>query len=463
MPRTNYSVTLRNLLDAGLLQDGEELVCEPSRGTGAFHYARLTRDGMIDHEGNAYANPSRWAVALAAGAARNGWIYVFARGKQLSEYRDAFQNAAVGQTNRPAQNSSPKSFSEAYRQAQLAQGAGKDRPMTPQKRTTLRDLIDAELLQVGEELVFEPSKGAPLASGSLSYNGSIDHNGRYFDTPSSWAKSITGREHNGWICVFARGKPLSEYRDAHLKATAETSTLPRGRRTQSATRAYRLAQLAEGGNEPNHDAHANIDSPAPMPPRISVEYATRADIDVLRTEINALQAQIADAPMTPFAAPNIGGLGISETLLDRVLNLSSYQFEHLVGEFLKAKGFSNVEVTQRSQDGGIDGHCEMPFLNLRVAFQAKRWQRGNNVGSKPVQELQGAIMFRGFDRGLLVTTSDFSPAAKGLLEETPQAQITLVNGDELVRQLIALGLGVKTSSVVRQELDDGFFDDLKRS
>lgn len=65
-----------------------------------------------------------------------------------------------------------------------------------------------------------------------------------------------------------------------------------------------------------------------------------------------------------------------------------------------------------------------------------------------------------FDRGLFITTSDYTPAARGWVEEV-DAQLTLINGDELMKEMLDLGLGVKAVTVVKHEVDEGFFADLE--
>ena len=151
---------------------------------------------------------------------------------------------------------------------------------------------------------------------------------------------------------------------------------------------------------------------------------------------------------------------IARSLLERLRRLSPDQFEILVGEYLKAKGFSDVQVTGKSYDGGIDGHCSIPFINVKVVFQAKRYAANNSVGVEPVQRLQGS-MSGGYDRGVFVTTSTFTSTAVGWIDEA-QAQVTLIDGEELVRQMIDLGIGVRTIPVVRHEVDEGFFADLEK-
>ncbi|MXY46193.1 MAG: restriction endonuclease [Chloroflexi bacterium] len=167
------------------------------------------------------------------------------------------------------------------------------------------------------------------------------------------------------------------------------------------------------------------------------------------------------ASMNPTVEPSDSGDedSLANHILERLRQLSPDQFEVLVGEYMKAKGFSDVQVTGKSYDGGIDGYCAVPFINVKVAFQAKRYAAGNSVGIDPVQRLQGSVS-GGYDRGVFITTSSFTSTAIGWVEEA-QAQITLIDGDELVRQMIDLGLGVRTIPVVRHEVDESFFADLE--
>ncbi len=160
----------------------------------------------------------------------------------------------------------------------------------------------------------------------------------------------------------------------------------------------------------------------------------------------------APEPVTPQPPPASGVeteagqvTDISQRLLARLQSLSPRQFEHFVGEFLKAKGITDVKVTPHSNDDGIDAIGKIPFVNIKVAVQAKRYASGSNVGIEPVQRLRGS-MASGFDRGIFITTSTFSAAASGWVEETG-VPITLVDGNHLVNEMIDLELGVRTIPV----------------
>ena len=151
---------------------------------------------------------------------------------------------------------------------------------------------------------------------------------------------------------------------------------------------------------------------------------------------------------------------IASALLERIAELSPSGFERLVGELLRAKGFSNVEVTGRPHDRGIDGRCELSFVGLKVAFQAKQYQPQKSVSIGEVHRFQGSLTV-GYDRGILVTTSSFSPGAKNFVEEE-NTQVRLVDGKELVQEMINLNLGVKTVPVVEHQIDESFFNRLAK-
>lgn len=119
-----------------------------------------------------------------------------------------------------------------------------------------------------------------------------------------------------------------------------------------------------------------------------------------------------------------------------------------------------VQVTQRSHDGGIDAIGVVPFVDVKVAVQAKRYANGTNVGIDPVQRLKGS-MSGGYERGVFITTSAFTNGAKSWVEET-KAAITLVDGQQLVREMVELNLGVKPLTVTAA-IDEDFFKSLGSS
>ncbi len=102
---------------------------------------------------------------------------------------------------------------------------------------------------------------------------------------------------------------------------------------------------------------------------------------------------------------------VQEEVLARAHDLTPGNFERLIKRLLEGIGYSNVVVTGRTGDGGIDGTCSTDRLGLiRVSFQAKRWQ--NSVPSKELRDFVGAIYSKRIPQGVFVTTSDFTRGAR---------------------------------------------------
>ena len=287
------------------------------------------------------------------------------------------------------------------------------------RRTTLLDLVKVGLLEPGEELKCKPYKDGESYRGRLTERGTISFQREDFKTPSAWAKRLAGSERDGWSYIYARDTKLDVFR----------RRFEEGQSNQ------------EGGSRPTEAAITTLED---------VRKSSKSE-DAL--DSRSARIPTLDLPSGDSEADD----GFSEKLLDRIMQLSPDQFERLVGEFLKAKGFSDVEVTRQSRDGGIDGHCRMPFVKLAVAFQAKEWK--NVVDARPVRELAGVVATGNFDRGVFVTTSRFTAGAKEEYDG-PQSRIQLVDGDCLVRELIKMKLGVNVIPVTRYELNDEFFENL---
>ena len=128
-------------------------------------------------------------------------------------------------------------------------------------------------------------------------------------------------------------------------------------------------------------------------------------------------------------------------LLSRAREGSPEDFERLVAELLRRMGFVDVSLTPRASDGGVDvrGALQVSVVRLRMAIQAKRW--ADNVGRPVVQQLRGSL--GAHEQGLIITTSDFTPAAREEAERPDASPVALMNGEELTEQLAEHEMGVK--------------------
>ena len=136
-----------------------------------------------------------------------------------------------------------------------------------------------------------------------------------------------------------------------------------------------------------------------------------------------------------------------EELLQTLLSMAPDAFERLVQRMLRESGFIQVQVTGRSGDGGIDGKGIMRLsglLSFHVIFQCKRYK--GSVTASQVRDFRGAMVGRA-DKGLLITTGNFTKDATIEATRDGAPAIDLIDGELLIEKLKDLGLGVKTEVV----------------
>jgi restriction system protein len=143
-------------------------------------------------------------------------------------------------------------------------------------------------------------------------------------------------------------------------------------------------------------------------------------------------------------------------LIDALLNIPSDAFERLCQRVLRESGFTKVEVTGRSGDGGIDGIgvLRVQLVSFHVLFQSKRWK--GSVGASVVRDFRGAMVGRA-DKGLIITTGTFTADARREATRDGAPAIDLVDGDALADLLKQLGLGVRVKKVEEVEIEPEFF------
>ncbi|MDM8531522.1 restriction endonuclease [Anaerolineales bacterium HSG25] len=144
-----------------------------------------------------------------------------------------------------------------------------------------------------------------------------------------------------------------------------------------------------------------------------------------------------------------------DELLATLLKMHPSAFERLTQRLLRESGFIQVEVTGQSGDGGVDGKGIMRLgglLSFHVIFQCKRYQ--GSVSASQVRDFRGAMVGRA-DKGLLITTGNFTKDAVREATRDGAPAIDLIDGDLLIDKLKELGLGVKTEIVqVEQTIID---------
>ncbi len=144
-----------------------------------------------------------------------------------------------------------------------------------------------------------------------------------------------------------------------------------------------------------------------------------------------------------------------EQLADILQNMDPYGFERLAQRVLRECGFSQVEVTKKSGDGGIDGTGKLKIngiFSFNVAFQCKRYS--GLVGAPAIRDFRGSLTTN-IEKGVLITTGAFTKAAREEATSPGKQQIDLVDGEDFINMIAEYGIGVK--EVKTYEIDESFF------
>lgn len=146
-------------------------------------------------------------------------------------------------------------------------------------------------------------------------------------------------------------------------------------------------------------------------------------------------------------------------VLDIVKNLPPAGFERLCQRLLRESGFSQVKVTGKSGDGGIDGYGVLELnslMSFKVLFQSKRYKEV--VSSDKVRDFRGAMAGRA-DKGIILTTGRFTQDAKNEAVRDGVPPIELVDGEKLVSMFEKLEFGLIPRTVF--DINHDFFKEFE--
>ena len=144
-----------------------------------------------------------------------------------------------------------------------------------------------------------------------------------------------------------------------------------------------------------------------------------------------------------------------QQLANVLQNMDPYGFERLSQRLLRECGFTQVAVTKKSGDGGIDGIGKLKIngiVSFNVAFQCKRYK--GLVSSGDIRDFRGSLT-TDIEKGIFITTGSFSKAAKDEATTPGKKQIDLIDGEEFISKLAEYSIGVK--EVKTYEIDEDYF------
>lgn len=149
-----------------------------------------------------------------------------------------------------------------------------------------------------------------------------------------------------------------------------------------------------------------------------------------------------------------------DKILDLLKELPAEGFERICQRLLRESGFSQVKVTGKSGDGGIDGYGVLelnPLMSFKVLFQSKRYK--DVVTTDKVRDFRGAMAGRA-DKGIIITTGRFTQDAKNEAVRDGVPPIELVDGEKLVSMFETLEFGLVPRTVY--DIDYTFFNEFQK-
>lgn len=141
---------------------------------------------------------------------------------------------------------------------------------------------------------------------------------------------------------------------------------------------------------------------------------------------------------------------------------TGYEFEEFLKPFLESIGLSEVFVTKKTGDGGIDltavkeGLSEINNVDsVKYRVQAKRYSPSTTISPEKIDALRGNLDFN--EKGLLITTAKVSNRAKEqAVTKDPSKPIFVIDGLDLVRICIDKQIGFAYKPVFSRSALDMF-------
>ena len=140
-----------------------------------------------------------------------------------------------------------------------------------------------------------------------------------------------------------------------------------------------------------------------------------------------------------------GKLLENQNNIESIRSISWREFEELVGEIYRRKGFIVSEFGGSGADGGVD--LQLKRNGELIYVQCKHW-RTSQVGVKVARELYGVMIAEGATGGIIISSGTFTQEAIDFIKGKP---LDVVNG----KQLMALVSEVKKGpSKINSNVED---------
>jgi len=194
--------------------------------------------------------------------------------------------------------------------------------------------------------------------------------------------------------------------------------------------------------------------------RVDKEKVKRAVVKLDKEQKLKKQKEVINEDYIEDKSTEIEEFSWQDKIIETMKGVKPEQFERLCQRLLRELGFVNVEVTGRTNDGGIDGKGIVKIggvLSFHVVFQAKRYQ--GSVSSSTIRDFRGAMSGRA-DKGLVLTTGSFTREAKKEATRDGATPIDLIDGNEFAERIKELNLGVSVELVEEVKIKTEWFKNL---
>lgn len=155
---------------------------------------------------------------------------------------------------------------------------------------------------------------------------------------------------------------------------------------------------------------------------------------------------------------------LENDLLDKLKEKDDSLFEVIVAKLLVNMGYGSsyddiIQLKGKTGDEGIDGIIKQDVLGLdKVYIQAKKWTK-SSVSGPAIREFTGALRQKHATKGVFITTSTFTEAAKKCAKEVSDT-IILIDGQNLTKLMIEYNVGIQVEDTVQiKKIDEDFFEE----
>jgi restriction system protein len=131
-----------------------------------------------------------------------------------------------------------------------------------------------------------------------------------------------------------------------------------------------------------------------------------------------------------------------------LLDMSWREFEMLVGEVFRQRGFTVIEMGGNGPDGGVD--LVLKKNSETHLVQCKQW-KAFKVGVEIIRELFGVMAAKGAASGYVVTSGVFTSEAKAFADGR---NIELIDGAKLTRMIQAVKLSNEIAPKIVNEIEN---------